>query len=349
MANGNDRLKVLFVAGWYPSEENPVAGVFIREHARAASLYDEVALMYVAPATKKLPGLICVSDQMEEGIRTLRAQYRRLPLAKTSSLLRLYSHWRLLRRLRRDGFSPDVIHAHVYFAGLPAALLGLFYRIPVIVTEHSSAFPLRTLRKVRLAAARFALSRAHLVLPVSEYLQSSIEFYGIRAKFRVVPNVVETRLFHPATPHQSLQNSSQKKRLLTVALLTSVKGIPCLLEAIYRLRQRRQDFVLDIVGDGPDRTEHEALSAKLGLDDVVHFHGLMPRCEVAEFMRRCDIFVLPSQLETFGVAAIEALASGKPVVASDVGGLRETVTEEVGHLVAPGDVDALAAALDDML
>ena len=87
----------------------------------------------------------------------------------------------------------------------------------------------------------------------------------------------------------------------------------------------------------------------LGLGDYVNFHGAKPKLEVAEFMRRCDILVSSSFAETFGITLIEALASGKPVIATNSGGPRDIVNDMVGKLVPPGDVSALADAIDHVL
>lgn len=350
MSASTDRLSVLFISSWYPSEDNPISGVFIREHAKAASIYDDVVVMNVRPSTKTSHRLFTVTDQTEEGVRTIRVQYR-CPLipCKMTYFLWFYLHWHVFRGLIKGGFLPDVIHAHVYYAGVPSVLLGRLYGIPVVTTEHSSTFPRRLLKRPRLMMARFGMRWSQVVLPVSLYLQRHIEAHGIQARFQVVPNVVETNLFHPPVEDKVCTTDNGKKQLLTVALLTPVKGIPYLLEALHSLRKTRQDFELNIVGDGRNRAEYETLAAKLNLGDVVRFHGFKTRSEVAEFMRCCDIFVLPSLFETFGVVAIEALASGKPVVATDIGGLREIVVDEVGRLVPPKDAAALATVLDEML
>ncbi|MGB9880934.1 MAG: glycosyltransferase, partial [Anaerolineae bacterium] len=137
--------------------------------------------------------------------------------------------------------------------------------------------------------------------------------------------------------------------LLTVALLHPKKGIPHLLEALAILRAKRSDFLLDIVGDGPHRAEYEELARRLGLQDLVRFHGLKTKPEVAEFMRRADLFVLPSEWENLPCVIIEAMASGLPVVATSVGGIPEMVNDEVGRLVPPKDAGALAEAVTDVL
>ena len=192
------------------------------------------------------------------------------------------------------------------------------------------------------------MNRAKAVLPVSEYLMRQIESYGIRNRFEIVPNVVNTGIFYPPS---SLNEGGRKgiKHLLLAAVLGSPKGIPYLLEALSQLREERQDFILDIVGDGPNRSEYEELTTKLGLDGIVKFHGLKTPEEVAEFMRGCDFYVQPSLWETFGIVYIEAMACGKPVVASKLPALEEIINEDTGILVPPGDVEALKSAIAYML
>ena len=102
---------------------------------------------------------------------------------------------------------------------------------------------------------------------------------------------------------------------------------------------------LTIVGDGPLRTALEARAARLGIAERVDFRGVLPKPEVAELMRRARVVAVPSRFETSGVVAIEALASGTPVVASRVGALPELLAGGGGTLVSPGDAAALADAL----
>ena len=343
----NRRLKVLFIPAWYPSEDNPVNGIFVREHAKAVSLYDDVVVLYCHLASTPIKGLYELSEAMEEGIRTIRVRYRRSPIPKTTYFIYLWSVINAFRRLVKEGFKPDIIHAHVFVAGVPAVILGRLFRIPVVITEHSTSFPRHSLSTLEILLARFAMQRARIVLPVSADLRRHIEAYGIKAKSRVVPNVVDTALFYPST--KGSYKSGGVKKLLWVGLLTPKKGVSYLLEALSRLKTKRDDFILDIVGDGPNRAEYEQMVAELGLSDRVKFHGLKSKPEVAEFMRQCDFFVLPSIWENLPVVLIEAMASGKPVVASRVGGIPEMVNDEVGCLVSPKDVDALAQAIDHML
>jgi len=340
------RLRILFIAGWYPTKENPVNGVFVKEHAKAVSLYNDVIVLYDEIADSPVKDLYEISDEVEDDVRTVRVRYRKSPIPKTSYFIYLWSIFGAFRRLLKNGLKPDIIHAHVYFAGVPAVILGKIYKIPVVITEHFTGFPLHTLNKLDIFIAKFTMNKAKLILPVSDNLRKHIQSYGIRNKFKIVPNVVNTELFHPVS------NTYRRatKRMLLVALLTPKKGVPYLLQALSKLKKKREDFTLDIVGDGPYRSEYEQQTQKLGITDRVQFHGLKPKKEeVAESMRRCDFFVLPSVFETFGVVLIEALASGKPVIATSIGGPSEIINEDTGLLVPPKNVDALAKAVDYML
>ena len=345
-----ERLKVLFVTNWYPTSDEPAKAVWVREHAKAVRLYDDVAVLHCVgcdPNLTRLWRMQAEADgRLTEGIPTYRMWYRPSPIPGASYCTYVWSVFRAFKHVVDNGFSPQVIHVHVYDAGWPAVLIGKLNHIPVVVTEHFSSFPRRLLGRLDVCKAWLALRWADRVLPVSCHLQEAIEHYGIHARFQVVPNVVETALFSPAA---SVQRDGNPKRILFVGQLVPVRGVLYLLQAISRLRQARDDWHLDIVGDGAAREEYEHLAVDLKLCDKVTFHGLKTRTEVAEFMRRADLFVVSSLAETFSVPAAEALASGTPVLATRCGGPEEFVGEDVGLLVSPGNAEALSNGLDTML
>lgn len=338
-------MKILFIAGWYPRKENPVGGIFVREHAKAVSLYNDVVVLFARQVDSFRNNHCEQSDKIEHGIRTIRKRYRK-PLPKTQTLVYVYHILRMFRKFLKEEWKPDIIHAHICRAGIPAVIIGKLFRIPVVITEHSSAFPRRLLSKKVIKKVKFSMDRAHMILPVSNALRKGIESYGIKNRFQIIPNVVDTNLFHP---DGQIKKDINVKRILLVALLTPIKGVPYLLWALHILKKKRNDFFLDIVGDGPNREEYERLSVELGIDDKVCFHGIKSKQEVAEFMRKGHFFVLPSLGETFGVVLIEAMASGLPIIATQVGGIPEIVNEKLGILVPSKDPEALAEAIENML
>ncbi|HDL64507.1 MAG TPA: glycosyltransferase family 4 protein [Proteobacteria bacterium] len=343
----NKPLKILFLPAWYPEKDKTVGGIFIREHARAVSLYNKVVVLYIEKATPDTgPGPTEFrSEVVEDGIRTIRIYYRESSIPGFIYPRQIISVYRGLARLIREGWTPDIIHAHIYSAGFTAILMKMIFRIPVVLSEHSSDFMRATPRRPNMLKARLALQKANIVLPVSRHLMESIKHYRLGRSFRVVPNAVNTELFHP--PEDGVEPG--KKKILFIGLLKPLKGISYLLDAIGILAGKRHDFVLDIVGDGPARKELERMTGRLGLDKFVRFRGLKTKEEVARIMRGSSFLVQPSLVETFGVTIIEAMACGKPVVATDLPVFREKINTGRGILVPAGDDVALAGAIDTML
>ncbi len=355
-------MRVLFLTSWYPTSELPYGGVFVREHARAVQAAGgEVAVLHIPDGASRGSGPWRLERETDTaitaGFRTARLTSRaiRIPGSRRLSYWATYGlappgRGRAIRGLRREGFKPDLIHAHVFNAGAVGVVMGRLFGLPVVVTEHSTLFPRRELDRGMLKRARYAFSHAARVLPVSSSLKEAIEAYGIQAKFEVIPNAVDVDLFHPA-PSRKPKPKSKVRKLMFVGRLepTEHKGFPTLVAALEILRERRSDWRLDVVGDGPSREDCAGRIAAAGLAEAVTFHGNLPKPAVASMMRASDVFVLPSRFETQGVVLLEAMASGLPIVSTTAGAIPEVVSARDGILVEPGDAPALADALDRVL
>jgi glycosyltransferase involved in cell wall biosynthesis len=317
-------------------------GVFVRDQVTAASAHSELIVIADDGPQPVAGRLYTLRDGVEDGIRTIRVGYRRGPGQATVGYVQ--GVFAGVTRLLREGWRPDLLHAHVYYAGLVTALLKARYRVPSIVSEHSSHFLQGTLSRLDLLRARAAFRLADVVCPVSARLERAIADLGIRARFSVMPNTIDTAAFEP-----SPFAAGGPTRMLAVGGLAAVKDVPNLIAAAAVLKSRRSNFALDIVGDGEDRCKCEAMVRERGLADVVSFHGYLPRRAVAGLLQRCHFLVLPSAVETFGVVLLEALASGRPAVATDVGVAREVLGDGAGIVVPPSDSAALATALDQMM
>lgn len=346
-----ERLKVLFITAWYPTPEQPVVGIFVREHAKAVQHYDDVAVLHVAGVSDKLSGACRIERETDpgltEGIPTYRLWFRRSPIPHTSFFFLLWGIFRASRHIVARGFRPDIVHAHVHSVGISAVLLAKILRVPLVFTEQSTVFPSKSLSKTGFWQAKIGFERASVVLPVSHSLEKAISEYGINANTRVVPNVVDTAVFtgNAGSPSHSTTH------LLFVGLLDTEhkKGVPVLLKALGQLKGGQKAWHLDIVGDGPARDEYEQLVTELELKDRVTFHGMQPKQKVAEWMNRADFFVLPSVRENLPCVITEAMASGLPIVSTLADGIPEMVDADTGILVTPGDVSALSSALDEMM
>lgn len=332
-------MKVLFLTSSYPVPEHAWLGIFVREHARAASRSAEIAVAHI-DRSEGVRG-IHVEQGTDDEFPSVRVRYPASP-APLSYVSNIAAAAAAYRRLR---FEPDVIHAHFFLAGAPAVVLGRLLRKPVVVTEQWSVFldddPM-TLSPAMRRVARFAFDRADMVLPVSAALRDGIRAIGTRADLRVVPNVVDTGRFHP-------DGGPAAGRLIGVGGLYDAKGWEDLFDALALVRSRAHDIHLDLFGDGVLRAALEARAARLGIADLVTFHGWRPKDEVAAELRRSELFLITSRYDSNPCAVIEALASGVPVVGTSVGGIPEMVGDGLGVLAAPASPESIAQAIETAL
>jgi glycosyltransferase involved in cell wall biosynthesis len=190
-------------------------------------------------------------------------------------------------------------------------------------------------------------ARAQFVAVISHYARSQLMFFSDPAhwhKIKIVHCGVDPALYEKPAGAALPPRRASEIRLLFVGRLAPVKGLRVLLDAMTNLISELPQLHLVLVGDGPDRSNLEAAAAPLG--DAVSFTGYLSQQEVAQAMQACDVFVLPSFAEGVPVVLMEAMASGKPVIATRVAGVGELVEDtQSGLLVLPGDLDGLIAAI----
>lgn len=336
-------LRVLVVPKWYPWPEKPFFGLFCREHARALARRHRVVVL-ASLATPSPPFLAYrLTDEVEDGLRTIRVRYRRPFLRPAAMGFQLLGMLVALRRLAKEGFRPDVVHAHVYQAAPPALVLGRLSRAAVVITEHYTGFARGLVSGYDRVLARMSFLQADLVAPVSRELADHLRLIAPSARIEPVPNAVDTETFRPPA---AARDASGPPRLLNVATLSEKKGHEYLLNALALLKGGE---TLDIVGEGELRAVLERRVGELGLGARVRFLGALPKEEVARVMREADLFVLSSLHENLPVVLIEAQASGLPAVATRVGGVPELIDPDAGELVEAGDPHSLARALERAL
>jgi glycosyltransferase involved in cell wall biosynthesis len=230
-----------------------------------------------------------------------------------------------------------------------AALRGGGHRAPIIGVEHGSRLQLHKLglgqRLVRGSALALGMEACSALVGVSEYVTARIP-KGLRKKPIVcIPNGVELERF---SPRSNGAHCDEHTVIGCAARLIEGKGIE---DAVRALAQPRlAQATLRVAGDGPHLEALQGLARSLGVDSRTEFLGTV--LDMPSFWRRTDVAVAPSTtvVESFGMAAVEAMACGKPVVVTDNGGLAEVVVdEETGRVVPRGDVVALTAALADYI
>lgn len=250
--------------------------------------------------------------------------------------------------LQERGTKFNLIHAHfTWSAGYVGARLKEEYGVPFVVTGHgydiySLPFKDNEWRK----KIEYVLNTADHIITVSKSNLACIKKLDVSTPVTVIPNGFRSDLFYPRDSSECrrvLNLPLNKKIILTVGNLEPVKGHTHLVEAVQKIVRKRKDILCVIVGAGKLRNTLERQIRSLGLDDHIIFTGGKPHNEIPLWMNACDLFVLPSLRESFGVVQIEAMACGKPLVATRNGGSEEVIiSDKHGLLVEPADPDDLA-------
>ncbi|MBK7874483.1 MAG: glycosyltransferase family 4 protein [Planctomycetes bacterium] len=265
---------------------------------------------------------------------------------RMSSELDLTAVSRLQKAIRER--RPDLVHLHTGRATWLGGLAARLAHVPAITTRRMDRRVKKNWR-TRLVYGTLVRRAVAISTPVKQCLLDG----GVDpAKVDLVFSAVDPDALRPSYPRElvraNLATGADELVLLVLATLVERKGIDVLLGALAALRARGLDPVLWIAGDGPAREKLEELARALELGERVRFLGR--RADAPDLLGACDVFVLPARKEGLGVSALEAMAAGRAVVASRVGGLAEAVLdEESGLLVPPDDVRALADALERVL
>lgn len=258
-----------------------------------------------------------------------------------------------LRRQIRDA-RPDAVIVNVP-STLDAALWAR-RRLPgmrvIGVEHHSNALkgPREWLHSLRLARRCDAV--VYLTDTYRDEVAARLGRLFAPRRAAVIPNGIDTTLFSPDARAEAVaEDGGRALRLGMCARLSSDKDIPTLLRAVARLAADpgRAPIELLIAGDGPLRAEHEALATALGIDAVVDFLGLLDERGLLHCLRSLDLYVHATRNETMSTSVMQALATGLPVVASDISGMDALVDDTVGTRVPPADAEALAAAIGALL
>ena len=258
---------------------------------------------------------------------------------------------RLWRAIRQE--QPEVIHAFLFFANLASRVLGRFLRVPILISSYRGV-DVETGWLYQLID-RWTARWARAMTCCSEAVRRSVipRIGGDNGKYVTIHNGVDLERFTGSAPLTRAELGLREgiPVIGTVCRLDEpVKGLAVLLEATARLTRQADGpgCQLLIVGEGPaDHLLHE-LVGKLEMAERVVFAGM--RRDIERLLPVLDVFVLPSLSEGFGIAIVEAMAAGRPVVATQVGGIPEVVVHlDTGLLVPPGDADALAAAIEAIL
>ncbi|MEQ8331053.1 MAG: N-acetyl-alpha-D-glucosaminyl L-malate synthase BshA [Longimicrobiales bacterium] len=249
----------------------------------------------------------------------------------------------------REGL--DLMHVHYAIPHATSAwvareMLAGERDLPIVTTLHGTDITLVGMHPSFHAITEFSIHRSQGITTVSSFLKEETvrDFNVPRDRVEVIPNFIDTDVWRPDREpcHRASLAPGGEKIVMHVSNFRALKRVDQVVEIFERI-QREVPARLVMIGDGPERPRAAARAAELGLRDQVLFLG--KHASVDELLSCADLFLLPSETESFGLAALEALACGAPVVASRVGGLPEVVDDGVsGYLFPVGAVEDMADA-----
>jgi N-acetyl-alpha-D-glucosaminyl L-malate synthase BshA len=235
---------------------------------------------------------------------------------------------------------------HAASAFLAREMLQGERELRIVTTLHGTDITLVGLHPSFQAITQFSILQSDGLTAVSEYLKrETVRDFNVPAeRIEVIPNFVDTDLFRPGREpcHRASLAPGGEPIVMHVSNFRAVKRVEDVVEVFARIRAKIPARMV-FVGDGPERPRAAQRADDLGVRDHVLFLG--KHASVDELLPCADLFLLPSENESFGLAALEAMASGAPVIASNAGGLTEVIEDGVsGHLFAPGAVEEMAQA-----
>lgn len=347
-------MKILVIPSWYP----PYGGEFFQAQVegllKLGQNVEVLSIERVSPKdiitwlkalfllffsnyqVRNENGVVVIVSEVP-GIPFFDKLYAKLFASKGCRVFKKYS--------KKSKFIPDIIHVHsLIWAGLTAAKIKLKFNIPYVVTEHRGRFSNNDFvsrqqkNEMALLEVKIAANHASKILCVSSVLSPYLKSIAPEVKIEILPNLVNTNQFNVGTI-----SPNKGTVFICVGSLIPLKGHACLIRAFHKITE--VDDHLYIVGSGELLTELKALCEELTIGSQVTFVGHATPSQVADYLKRSDIFVLPSQYESFGVVFIEAMSVGLPVIGSKGTGAVDFVTEQNGRLVEPDNYEELAKAM----
>lgn len=244
----------------------------------------------------------------------------------------------------------DLLHVHY---AIPHAYAGYMakqmlkaegIKIPMVTTLHGTDITLVGNHPFYKPAVSFSINKSDVVTSVSQNLKDeTYKLFNIKREIHVIPNFIELdkiKIDSNIACHRSVMANENEKIITHISNFRKVKRIPDVIEIFYKIQQQIPSKLM-MVGDGPEKEVAENLCKKLGISDKVIFFGNSN--EIDKILSYTDLFLLPSETESFGLAALEAMAWGVPVISSNSGGLPEVNFEGIsGYLSDVGNTDEMA-------
>jgi teichuronic acid biosynthesis glycosyltransferase TuaC len=358
-------MNVLIFTSLYPNNIWPHHGVFVKERMTKFAQLEGCKAKVVAPVpyfpslkiSRKVLFSQIVQREIIEGLEVYHPRYFMIPKVSMAfhGLLMFLSALPYIKKIQRD-FNFDIIDAHyVYPDGFAAVLLGAFFKKPVVISARGSDINLFVKFPLIRFFLKYALNKADRVIAVCQALKDAMTQLEIPGeKITVVPNGVDINKFFPL-PKEAARSKLglpyDKRILLSIGELIPRKGFDFLIKALKILSEEmnEKNLYLVIVGEGAFRKQLEQLISELNLGKQVRLVGSVPHQELYLWYSAADLFCLASSREGWPNVVLESLASGTPVLATDVWGIPEILCSDTLGVLTKRSAREIAAGIASAL
>lgn len=336
-------MKVLVIPTWYPGDEDKLIGIYHKEFTSALNKYGiESDILYIdrQRLSKPLHYLFTKKKVFIKETNYNVYKYRMLNLTPINFDLQMKSYTHKLDKALKDYIDkngkPDILHAKVTVpAGYAATIVGKKYNIPVVITEHTAKLE-RFFNQDPFKRYGLPAIKNSYYTTVSPYMREIALKYTNNCD--LLPNQVDIQLFK----NDIKRTIDEEFRLISVCALRDGKGIDFALKAIKILLDKGIKIHYDIIGDGFKEDYFKSIAKELKLEDHVSFLGRKQKEEIPSILENSHALLVASDIESFGIPAVEALASGLPVITTDCLGVPSIIDEKSGVVCKVNDENDMA-------
>ncbi len=341
-------MKILVIPSWFASERNKIAGIFVSEQCKMLIRMGlDVHILFA----DFHPWNIFNSKTWYSHFEDLENEvpvYRFYGFAPPKLNMWLTKLWcklylKAFRKYLQNNAKPDLIHAHSYFAGYIAMQIKEIYGIPYVITEHHSGFMDQSIPSWQISLTTSVFKKANEIIAVSNSLRAKLSELTNRNIY-VISNLV----LKAEGTNSEIELKTDKFNIISVGSLIQRKGYDSLIKAIDLLLKKlelKNLVQVYLIGEGKQKKTLQRMIAQSNLESHIHLLGALPHNQVIDFYKKSQLFVSTSHVETQGVAVLEALCNGLPVVATFNECMVEIIDETNGIMVPINDELRLADSI----
>ena len=329
--------KVLHLAKWYPNKEEPLLGIFIQKHIQSVqkSYYNKIISVYQTNT---------INSNIHRVVNHLKNTEEVVFYHKKGLLNKIKVLYRVWKETKY--YKPHLIHAHVM--GWTSSLAFFFSRtnqVPFLISEHWSGYRTKGYTQLNFASKilrKISAKQAEQICVVSNFLKQDMLKCGVTANYTIVGNVVDGIAL-------DIEKNKTFSFVFAGDLVQETKNVKGIIEAFSEVLKQHKDIKLDIIGDGKDLKNYNALSNRLKLNNHVSFHGNRNNDYVIKTLSQSHVLILNSYFETFSIICAEALLCGIPVIATRCGGPESYLNEKTGILIDIDNKKQLTTAMGSII